>query len=66
MQNFIVLGIIPGTDYQTTFSFWMTVAFLFVALLYMPRYAAIVRRVRMYVAMRKIAHTIDRFDLITI
>lgn len=26
MQSFIVLGIIPGTDFQTTFNFWIMMA----------------------------------------
>lgn len=26
MQNFIVLGIVPGTNFQTTFSFWLAVS----------------------------------------
>jgi len=26
MQNFIVLGIVPGTDFQITFSFWLAAA----------------------------------------
>ncbi len=66
MQNFIVLGIIPGTNYQTTFSFWLTVTISFVAILYIPRYAAMFRHLRTYLAARKIARTIDHFDLITI
>jgi hypothetical protein len=33
MQNFIVLGIIPGTNYQTTFAFWLGLS---VALLLLP------------------------------
>lgn len=33
MQNFIVLGLVPGTQIQLTFTFWMIVSALFVGLL---------------------------------
>jgi len=26
MQNFIVLGIVPGTNFQLTFDFWLSLA----------------------------------------
>jgi hypothetical protein len=32
MQNFIVLGIIPGTSIQLTFNFWLYVAIVSVSL----------------------------------
>jgi len=66
VQDFIVLGIIPGTDFQTTFNFWLAVGLSFVALLYVPRYAVLRRHIRTYLTARQIARTIDRFDLITI
>lgn len=33
MQNFIVLGLVPGTQIQLTFTFWMIVSALFVTTL---------------------------------
>jgi len=32
MQDFIVLGIIPGTEYQTTFTFWVAVSAVIIAI----------------------------------
>ncbi len=34
MQNFIVLGLVPGTQIQLTFTFWMVVSALFAATLF--------------------------------
>lgn len=32
MQSFIVLGIIPGTNFQLNFSFWISTGIIFVCL----------------------------------
>ncbi len=66
MQNFIVLGIIPGTNFQTTFNFWLTVAIGLSTLVYMPKLIAMGRQLRLYIAARQIAHTINRFELIAL
>ena len=46
MEEFIVLGIIPGTEYQTTFAFWAVVSAVIAAIpalvsLWRRRYALI-------------------------
>jgi hypothetical protein len=66
MQNFIVLGIIPGTNYQTTFNFWLAIAAAFLVLMYIPKYVAVAKHMRTYLGMRQIARTIDHFELVTI
>jgi hypothetical protein len=66
MQNFIVLGIIPGTDYQTTFTFWLVVAAIVLGLLSLPRIVYMLGRMRRSYAMWQIAHTINELDLVTI
>ena len=55
MQDFIVLGIIPGTDYQLTFTFWLAVAGTLVVLpvlvrLWRRRYAFAAILLSLYVA----------------
>ncbi len=32
MQNFIVLGQIPGTNFETTFNFWLTLSLALILL----------------------------------
>lgn len=66
MQNFIVLGIVPGTNIQTTFMFWLGVVAVFCALLSIPTVLHFASIVRTHLVARKIARIIDRFDLITI
>ncbi|TAH35395.1 hypothetical protein EYC59_02350 [Candidatus Saccharibacteria bacterium] len=34
MQNFIVLGLVPGTHIQLTFTFWLVVSALFITILF--------------------------------
>jgi hypothetical protein len=66
MQNFIVLGIIPGTNIQTNFGFWIGMAAVFGLLLTRYRWVTIGARARNYLLLRKIARTIDRFDLVAL
>ena len=63
MQNFIVLGIIPGTNIQTTFTFWVAVAAILVAIpllvgAWRRRYAVIA-----YIIAIRVAWLIDRHQL---
>jgi len=63
MQNFIVLGIVPGTNFQLTFT---SVVFAATTLICLPfaRYAWHRRfSLRNYIAARLIAHTIDQYQL---
>lgn len=66
MQNFIVLGIVPGTNFQTTFTFWMAIAVALFALYNIPRLIRVVQRLRRAFAAYRIAHTINQFDLIAL
>ncbi len=66
MQNFIVLGIIPGTDIQTTFTFWLMVAIGFCALVSLPFVFGAVRRLRAFIVAYRIARTIEQFELIAL
>jgi len=61
MQNFIVLGIVPGTNLQLTFDFWLYTA---VVLLIVPLMASLWRRrssLRNYLAALLIARTINQY-----
>jgi len=63
MQTFIVLGIIPGTHFQTTFTFWLMVG---LSLLCLPLAAYLWHKhyaLRAYFAARKIARFIDQYQL---
>jgi hypothetical protein len=62
MQSFIVLGIIPGTDIQTNLNFWISVSFLLMAVTFRAQLRAFQKFVQWYLAMRKIASTINRYD----
>lgn len=55
MEEFIVLGIIPGTNYQTTFTFWMAVSAVVAAIpvfvsLWRRRYTLISFGLSLYIA----------------
>ena len=63
MQNFIVLGIIPGTNLQTTFNFWLSVAICtasipLIAWAWRHRYGVIA-----YIIALRVAWLIDRHQL---
>lgn len=64
MQNFIVLGIIPGTDFQTTFMFWVCTAAGFTATLVAVHYLPKRHALRAYLAARKIARLIKHYELV--
>jgi hypothetical protein len=64
VQNFIVLGIIPGTDFQTTFTFWVCVATGFAALLMVAHYLPKQYTLQTYFAARKVARLIKNYDLV--
>lgn len=62
MQSFIVLGIIPGTNIQTTLNFWVGVAFLLAVYILRGRLWAARSHLRLYLAVRQIAHTIKHCE----
>lgn len=66
MQNFIVLGLVPGTNIQITLNLWLGVTAGVLFLLVTPRLILAIDTVRRYFVMRKIARTINRFDLISL
>lgn len=66
MQNFIVLGIIPGTDYQTSLTFWLIISALILSLIFLPQLYFGLEQLRRYLTIRKIARTINHFDLVSI
>lgn len=64
MQSFIVLGIVPGTDFQLTFNFWLNIAIL---LAVSPMLRAAWRRrgkLREVVVAVKLARFIDQYQLL--
>ena len=63
MQSFIVLGIIPGTHFQTTFNFWLTVAVLLLVFGFRRHIIVARRHVQRELAARRIARAIDRCQL---
>ena len=66
MQNFIVLGIVPGTNYQITFSFWLEVVLLLCMVINIPRIIHFGRYVWRTYMLYRIARTISHLDLIAI
>jgi hypothetical protein len=61
MQNFIVLGVVPGTTIQLTFNFWLGVS---IALLSLPLLRAMWRlrgALRELLVAIAIARAIDRY-----
>jgi uncharacterized membrane protein len=64
MQNFIVLGIIPGTSVQLNFNFWLTLS-IFLAVI--PLLIGAWRRrnrVYSYVIALRISRVIDQYQLL--
>lgn len=62
MQNFIVLGYIPGTNYQTTFAFWIYVDLVICALVFSPQLLAAVKRMNRYTLYWRVAHSIRKLE----
>lgn len=62
MQNFIVLGLVPGTHIQLTFTFWVWVT---VTLLCIWMATAVVSHIdfRGHYAAHKIAHVIESYEI---
>jgi hypothetical protein len=63
MQTFIVLGIVPGTDIQLTFNFWLDVTIL---LALSPLFRAIWQRRGLaynYVVGAQLLRFIDQYQL---
>lgn len=63
MQSFIVLGIIPGTNIQTTLNFWLVVAALVVAITFRRPLQAFRNFVQRQLIAYRIARTIDGCQL---
>jgi len=66
MQNFIVLGYIPGNNYQTGLAFWLIVTAVFTSILFLPQIFYAFEQLRRYLTVRQIARTINHLELITI
>jgi hypothetical protein len=64
MQSFIVLGIIPGTDFQTTFNFWVGVAASFVLLLSLRRILRMLTYVLSYVRIPRLSYILGRTEFL--
>jgi galactitol-specific phosphotransferase system IIC component len=63
MQSFIVLGIIPGTNFQTTLNFWLTVAAILVVFSMRKHIILARRQVQRALIARRIAHAIDSCEM---
>lgn len=63
MQNFIVLGIIPGTNFQTTFDFWLGAGAVLFSLPLLLRLYHKRHVLHAYLAGRKINHFILHYRL---
>ncbi len=62
MQSFIVLGIIPGTNLELTFNYWVYTAALLVGMR-LTQYAWQHRAaVRVWLVARQLANFIDRYQ----
>lgn len=66
MQSFIVLGIIPGTDIQTNFNFWIIIGLLLGVVAFRMHLVAAHERLQAYIIVRKMARVIDHCDFTTI
>lgn len=66
MQSFIVLGIIPGTNIQTTLNFWITVAIVLTVLASYGRLNASRKWLRRHFAMHQIAYTIENYEFVLV
>lgn len=63
MQSFFVLGLIPGTHIQITFLGWLYIVTVVANIVAVLRFARYRHAVRAYLACRRIAHLIDRYQL---
>lgn len=65
MQNFIVLGIIPGTSIQINLNFWIGAFVLFLIALSSSRLYSLLATIKQYFIIRRIAYAIDHLDIVT-
>jgi hypothetical protein len=63
MQNFIVLGIVPGTNFQITFNFCLSVAIALIALPVLQRSLRRSRIVRTWLVARELTRFIAQYQL---
>lgn len=60
MQNFIVLGLVPGTNFQITFAYWLNVILAIVGLLALRSAWRRRTAIHLFLAGLQIALIIDR------
>jgi hypothetical protein len=63
MQNFIVLGIVPGTNLQLTFNFWLLAIAALVGLLAIKRAWRYRDALRVYIVSVQLDWVIDRSQM---
>jgi len=63
MQNFIVLGIIPGTNIQTGLNFWLTVTVLLTLVVFRRHFVAFRNFLQRQMVAHSIARAIDAYEL---
>ena len=66
MQSFIVLGIIPGTQVQLNFTFWISVSIGFFTFLLLSSLWSKRQAFRIRLISHQIARAIDNFELIAV
>ena len=65
MQDFIVLGIVPGTQIQLSFMFWVYCGLGFFSLIFVVHMAK-KHSLRGYIASLQISHTINEYELVAL
>jgi len=65
MQSFVVLGIIPGTNIQTTLNFWIVFTILLSVITFRYRILSVIRFVYRYTTLIRIARAIDTYEFTT-
>ena len=63
MESFIVLGIVPGTDFQLTLEFWIAVAAVLLVLANLSLVFELANRARTWYVAQRISIEIMNFDL---
>jgi len=62
MQNFIVLGIIPGTNFEATFNFWLSLAILLASLPFVRSAWRQRSKLHVYIVALRLARFIDQYQ----
>ena len=66
MQNFIVLGIIPGTNFQTDLNFWIYVSIVFMLLINRRRFYVLGKHLHLRFIAWRITQAVNNFDLVAL